>query len=281
MSAGIMVPLLKDPEGAFGWNIFTVSAAISLYYLVGSLMSPVAGMLGDRFGSRPIMFACGLLYLISMLFVGIVTETWHFFIAFGVLLRITSLHLRPLAGLRRGLVPAPSRPSPPACSRAPGALAPRCWPRRSLPCWTHSDGSLLSGSSHSWEAGLSSFAAFSSGQSRPMLASGPMACGETIRRKSRRPWICSSCASRCSDSTCAAPAPSGRQPASGCAGHGIVLIFVIDYAKEVGIDVTQGAWILFFISFFSIVGRFVVPVLAERFGGKPVMMVFLFPRASR
>ena len=36
MSAGIMVPILKDPEGGFGWNIFTVSAAIALYYLIGA-----------------------------------------------------------------------------------------------------------------------------------------------------------------------------------------------------------------------------------------------------
>ena len=62
----------------------------------------------------------------------------------------------------------------------------------------------------------------------------------------------------------------------GCAGHGIVLIFVIDYAVEIGISVTSGAWILFFISLFSIVGRFIVPVLAERLGGKPVMVVALF-----
>ena len=50
MSAGIMVPLLQDEEGRFGWSIFTIGAALSLYYLVGSLMSPVAGMIGDRFG---------------------------------------------------------------------------------------------------------------------------------------------------------------------------------------------------------------------------------------
>ena len=45
---------------------------------------------------------------------------------------------------------------------------------------------------------------------------------------------------------------------------------------EIGISVTSGAWILFFISLFSIVGRFIVPILAERFGGKPVMVVALF-----
>ena len=89
MSAGIMVPLLQDEEGQFGWNIFTIGAALALYYLVGSVTSPIAGMMGDRFGSRPIMFGCGVLYLVSMFLVGIVTQTWHFFIAFGVLLAIT------------------------------------------------------------------------------------------------------------------------------------------------------------------------------------------------
>ena len=61
----------------------------------------------------------------------------------------------------------------------------------------------------------------------------------------------------------------------GCAGHGIVLIFAVQYATELGIGITEAAFILTFISIFSIVGRFIVPILAERIGGKPVMLVAL------
>ena len=40
-------------------------------------------------GPAPSCSAVALLYLISMFLVGIVTQTWQFFIAFGVLLAIT------------------------------------------------------------------------------------------------------------------------------------------------------------------------------------------------
>ena len=45
---------------------------------------------------------------------------------------------------------------------------------------------------------------------------------------------------------------------------------------EQGISLTGAAFILSVISVFSIAGRFVIPILAERLGGKPVMAVALF-----
>ena len=279
MSAGIMVPLLKDPEGAFGWNIFTVSAAISLYYLVGALFSPIAGMMGDRFGSRPIMLGCGVLYLVSMLFVGVVSQTWHFFIAFGVFLAITQAFtfvplqasvggwFRRRLGLATGLLQG-------AGGIGSALLAP---------------GVAILLDSFGWQETFWLIAFLGGGliilcsiffRSKPADANikpygmrgddpsdltPPMELlklrlkvfGQHMRR-TRAFWNL--------------PTIHGL----GCAGHGIVLIFVIDYAHEIGISVTQGAWILTCISLFSIVGRFIVPVLAERLGGKPVMMVFLF-----
>ena len=89
MSAGIMVTTLNDADGGFGWNMGVIGAAIAVYFLVGALVSPFAGMLGDRYGARPIMLACGVLYFVSMLLVGLVSELWHFFLFFGVLLSIT------------------------------------------------------------------------------------------------------------------------------------------------------------------------------------------------
>ncbi len=278
MSAGIMVPLLKDPEGAFGWNIFTVSAAISLYYLIGALMSPVAGMLGDRFGARPIMFACGVLYLVSMVFVGIVTQTWHFFIAFGVFLAITQAFtfvplqasiggwFRRRLGLATGLLQG-------AGGIGSALLAPAV-------------AALLD--AYGWQATFWSIAFVGGGliilcsiffRSKPadanirpygmrgdelpditpsleLLKLRLKVFGQHMRR-TRAFWNL--------------PTIHGL----GCAGHGIVLIFVIDYANQMGIEVVHAAWILFWISIFSIIGRFIVPVLAERLGGKPVMIVAL------
>ena len=59
MAAGIMVAPLNDPDGGFGWNMGLIGAALASYYLFGALAAPITGMLGDRYGARPLMFAAG------------------------------------------------------------------------------------------------------------------------------------------------------------------------------------------------------------------------------
>ncbi len=97
MAAGVIVPPLNDPNGSFGWNMGTIGAALAVYYLVGALFSPISGWLGDRYGPRRLTLVAGVLYAGSMIFLGMVTQLWQFFLAFGVLLSVTqSLAMVPL-----------------------------------------------------------------------------------------------------------------------------------------------------------------------------------------
>ena len=80
MAAGIMVAPLNDPDGGFGWNLGLIGAALATYYLFGAVASPITGMLGDRYGARPMMLACGLLYAASMIMIGTVTHLWQCFL---------------------------------------------------------------------------------------------------------------------------------------------------------------------------------------------------------
>ena len=97
MAAGIMVAPLNDPDGIFGWNMGLIGAALATYYLCGALAAPITGMLGDRYGARPMMLACGILYAVSMIMIGTVTHLWQFFLYFGVLLSVTqSLAMVPI-----------------------------------------------------------------------------------------------------------------------------------------------------------------------------------------
>ena len=89
MAAGIMVPPLNDANGDFGWSLGTIGAVIASYYMFGAIYAPITGWLGDRYGSRWMLFAAAIMYLISMFLLGQVTEVWHFFIFFGVLLSLT------------------------------------------------------------------------------------------------------------------------------------------------------------------------------------------------
>ena len=97
MAAGIMVPPLNDSEGAFGWGLGTIGVVIASYYMFGAIYAPMTGWLGDRYGSRWMLFAAAIMYLISMFLLGQVSEVWQFFLFFGVLLSLTqSLAMVPL-----------------------------------------------------------------------------------------------------------------------------------------------------------------------------------------
>ena len=279
MSAGIMVTPLQDEEGGFGWNMIIIGGAIALYYVVGALMSPVAGMMGDRFGARPIMFGCGVLYLVSMSMVGMVSEIWHFFIAFGFFLAITQAFtfvplqasiggwFRRRLGLATGLLQGAGGIG--SAAIAPGIaelLGAAGWQDTFLLIGFAGGGLIIACSfffrSSPVDASTKPYGAQSNDPpdliiSKDMLALRLKAFGQATRR-TRAFWNL--------------PTIHGL----GCAGHGIILIYAIPFGVELGIGLTQSALILSFISIFSIVGRFIVPILAERFGGKPVMIVALF-----
>ncbi|GIT02112.1 MAG: hypothetical protein CM1200mP27_07370 [Chloroflexota bacterium] len=54
------------------------------------------------------------------------------------------------------------------------------------------------------------------------------------------------------------------------------MIYSIPLAIEQGVSLSAASFILALISIFSILGRFMAPIMAERMGGKPVMMAALF-----
>ena len=279
MSAGIMVTPLRDEDGGFGWSMAVIGGAIALYYLIGALMSPVAGMLGDRFGARPIMFCCGVLYLVSMSLVGMVTEVWHFFVAFGMFLAVTQAFtfvplqasiggwFRRRLGLATGLLQGAGGIG--SAAIAPGIaelLGTAGWQDTFLLIGFAGGGVIIACSfffrSSPVKAGTRPYG--TQPEDPPELAIPKdiqalrlKVFGQATRR-TRAFWNL--------------PTIHGL----GCAGHGIILIYAIPFGIELGFGSTQAAFILSFISIFSIIGRFIVPMLAEHFGGKPVMIVALF-----
>ena len=279
MSAGIMVVPLRDEDGDFGWSMAIIGGAIGVYYLIGALMSPVAGMMGDRFGARPIMFGCGVLYLVSMCMVGMVSEVWHFFIAFGIFLAITQAFtfvplqasiggwFRRRLGLATGLLQGAGGIG--SAVIAPGIaelLGVAGWQDTFLLIGFTGGGLIIACSllfrSAPVNAGIRPYGAQPDDPPDPVIPKDILALrlkvfGQATRR-TRAFWNL--------------PTIHGL----GCAGHGIVLIYAIPYGVELGIELTQSALILSFITIFSIIGRFIVPILAELLGGKPVMVVALF-----
>ena len=283
MAAGIMLPPLTDESGPFGWNESLVTLGIAAYYGFGALYAPITGWLGDRFGSRPMLLAAATLYLISMLLLSQISEVWHFFLFFGVLLSLTqSLGMVPLMasisgwfrrrlGLGIGILWA-------AGGIGTGIFAPIAgyliqtlgWQGNFIVIGLIGGGAMLAMvplmRNRPADVGIEPYGA-RAGDPLPVRLEKGM---ERLRiavfnkniRRTRPFWNL--------------PLIHGL----GCAGHGIILIYVVKYAIDSEVFTGPNALatagiILTIISLVSIISRFGTPVLAEIYGTRRMMAVSL------
>ena len=281
MAAGIMVPELRAPleeGGRFGWSPAIIGMALAGYYLVGSLTSPFSGRFGDILGARKLLLVGGVLFGVAMVLIGFITSVWQFFLVYSVMLALTSsISMVPLMaavnpwfkkrlGLGIGLMWA-----------AGGVGAALLAPVYSLLLenfgWTATfvsiglvGGVLILGlmpffRNQPAEKGLLAYGATADDPPPPTF--NPQAAKLRLQvfqrqmKHTRAFWNL--------------PVIHGM----GCAGHGIVLIFVVDFAVTRGIEFTSAAVILTLINVFSIAGRFAVPIITEKVGGKLIMATAL------
>jgi MFS family permease len=278
MIAGVMVPPLTDADGAFGFGIGELSMAIGLYYVFSAIFAPITGHLGDRFGARPMMFAGAVMYGVGMVAMGFVTELWHFFLFYSFLMSFAaSITMVPMMASISG------------------------WFRRRLG-WGVGILWATGGIGTAILAPLIAYMLDTMGWQQTFTLVGLAGTGimllvfPFIRSKPAdigiRPYGVPS------DETEVPPKDRAvvalrlkvfnqqiRQTkafwnlpiihALGCAGMGIVLIYVIPLAVEQGLSNTEAAFTITIISLVSIVSRLGAPVVAEAWGPRKVMAASL------
>lgn len=86
-SFGVFVRPLIDN---FGWSRGAISSIASTRSIITALLSPVAGTLTDRYGSKKLIilgvFLCGLAFILSWR----ATSLWQFYLTLGVLIGISN-----------------------------------------------------------------------------------------------------------------------------------------------------------------------------------------------
>ena len=278
LAEGIMIAPLNDPDGDFGWSIRLISLVIAVQYLTGAIFSPITGWLGDRYGPRRLMLACGLLFGGGMLLLGVITQFWHLFLAFSLVLAIcgsisfvtlqaaVSPWFKRRLGLAVGILQA-------AGGVGAAILAPVVGTLLSTVGWRSTFWSIgivgggivillaLFFRNYPEDVGLKAYGVGK--DDPPVVVREPMI--EKLRhkvfnqhtRRTKAFW---------------------NLPlihALGCAGHGIILIYIIPMAVAQGYSLTSGAIILTILSLVSIIGRFVTPVLCDLYGPKQIMSLSL------
>lgn len=280
MAAGIMVPPLNDPDGEFSWSMGAIGMVIASYYLFGAMYAPITGWLGDRYGSRRMLLAAATMYIISMFLLSQVTEIWHFFIFFGILLSLTqSLAMVPLMaavsgwfrrrlGLGVGLLWG-------AGGAGTAVMAP-----------------VIGGfiEAFGWQSTFMLIGSVGGGIMLclvPLMRSKPADIG--IQPYGARPTdpplvvrdkTVDRMRQKVFNQHTRSTKPFWNLPlihALGCAGHGTVLIYVIPMAFERGAfsSLAQAGIILTIIALISVISRIVTPIMAEAYGTRKMMAASL------
>ena len=82
-SSSILIPRLID---SFGWSYGAVGLGFAIQWIVSGLFGPPAGWLGDRYGVRWTMRLGAVLFIVGMVLTGFMRELWQFYLFFGVIL---------------------------------------------------------------------------------------------------------------------------------------------------------------------------------------------------
>ena len=88
-ASSVLVPYLHDPDEGLGWSYFAIFSALALQWVFAAMFSPVVGWLGDRYGVRRIMGLGAAVFAVGMALTGAMTHLWQFYLFFGVILALS------------------------------------------------------------------------------------------------------------------------------------------------------------------------------------------------
>jgi len=265
-SSSILIPRLVD---SFGWSYGAVGLGFAIQWIVSGLFGPTAGWLGDRYGVRWTMRVGAVLFIVGMVLTGLMRELWQFYLFFGVILSISmgifqvpltaaiTLWFRKHLGFGLGLLQS---------SQGVGPLI-------AVPLMLliiHLFGGILDPGhfGRRRHTVVGPVLLQRAGRDRP----------PALRRAGRRTHPGGADRGDRQGPFQGVPqaGPTNAGHFWGCAGHAIILIYLVAIAEAegVGAGVASGAFVT--LSVVSSITRFAVPVIADRMGSKGAMAVSFF-----
>ncbi len=82
-SSSVLIPRLVE---SFGWSYGAVGFGFALQWVVSGMLGPSAGWLGDRYGARVAMTIGAVLFIVGMVLTGFMQNLWQFYLFFGIIL---------------------------------------------------------------------------------------------------------------------------------------------------------------------------------------------------
>lgn len=273
----ILVVVMRDN---FGWSLTAIVLAYSLRSIVGALLAPYAGIMGDRYGAKRVMLVGAGFFAGGLVLLSTITEIWQLFVYYSLILGVAQAMFRVnipttvAAWFKKKLGVAvgiqQSAGGMGASVLAPGLtilLTQTDWQTAFLLIATIGGALVFA------------LLAFFHGEpsDRGKLPYGADASGEvagnhfsTAVNKVRSQMFLKH--ARGTKAFWFLPLVHHL----GCVGHSIIMVHGVFYATTKGVSLEAAAFIISIYSFSSVASRLAVPILADRLGAKGVMAVFYF-----
>ena len=271
MAFGVFIdPLTQE----FGWSQGSITFAYALSSIVTAMVSPLAGSLGDRFGARKAMALGTVMFFVGMILTGMVTEIWHLYLTFGVLLGVAqAVFLVPLIpaamhwfrrnlGLGMGVLMGAWGVGPALAAPLMGYLIGKYGWHDTF--WITAFGSVVimfamiaMFRDRPSDRGDLPYGALPGDPPQMKAGADPERVRLFIRfmRNTAAYWNMSSI------------------HFLGCVGHAVILVYIIPIAVHEGVSLILAASLLTVMSGVSVISRLAVPVMAERVGTRSIMAV--------
>ena len=274
-ATSLLIPEFHKEE-YFGWSIGFITLGFTIQWLASGFLAPVSGWLGDRYGVRRVMWVGASLFIAGMLLTGTMTSLWEFYLYFGVLLaagmasfQVTlvsgvTLWFRKRLGLAMGLLQSLQGFGTALAIVTVFILFDRFGLRATF--WIPGiigGGLLLFLTRYFYnepaDLGLKPWGADEDEPVKRMQ-------NNDLAKTRTRVFL------KQAQKTTAFWNLVGIH-FWGCAAHNIILILLVDMAREAGLSDVTSVVVYITLTVISTVTRFGTPVMADRFGAKAVMIV--------
>ncbi len=268
----VLIPVILDE---FEWSLTAIALAYVFRSVVGAVLSPVAGWIGDRFGARRSLIVATACYIIGLLLLSTITQVWQLYLYYSVVLGISqalfrvnipttvAAWFRKRLGIAVGVQQA-------AGGMGASVMAPALAILLSYFTWQTAFWILpaiggvitvtlvLLFPGEPADRGKLPYGA-TADDPPPVVSTD-----STVTKLRSKVFLQHARRTRAFWNLIAIHH-------LGCVGHSIVMVWAVTYAVSQGVSLASASWIVSLYSFASIASRLAVPILADRLGAKWVM----------
>jgi len=271
----ILMVVMRDN---FGWSLTAIVLAYSLRSIVGALLSPWAGVMGDRYGAKRVMLVGAGFFMGGLLLLSTINHLWQLFLYYSIILGVAQALFRvniptTVAAWFKQKLGVAVGIQQSAGGMGASVLAPGLAVLLTQTDWQTAFLAIGLG------GGVIVFALLAFFHSEPGDR-GKLPYGTAEKdRSSANPFT--GAVAKVRSKVFMQHAKGTRAfwflpliHHLGCVGHAIVIVHGVYYATTKGVSLEAATFIISIYSFTSIASRFMAPVLADRFGGQRVMAIF-------